>query len=332
MNRKLLLIPVIVMLLFASVNIAKGENERIKVVCTLQIFSTIVKEVGGELVSVDYIVPQGTDIHDYSLTQNDIDKINSADLIILASSEFFSIDTKIKDFAKGKIILDFQDYNATLYPLGDIKRNVHGYWLYPQNALNISYAVYLKLSSMLPSSQNYFYENYLSFKKEIKNAEKYILTIAYESDLRNKTALLAVPGVFYVVKSVGMKIAGSIVEGPNKFISPKEISKIEEDIRRGKIDCIVNAKGLENSRAGGIARQISEDTGIKVLYLDIFSADNYTSNLLKNAAILSSADYVDKYSSVSCDYLPYIYVIAVLAIVSLIFGCMAYRYRHELVK
>ncbi len=332
MEVRVLPVIIVIILLLASAGISTGEKSKIKVVCTLQIFSTIVKDVGGDLVSVDYIVPQGTDIHDYSLTQKDMDKINSADLIVLASSEFFSIDKKIKDFAKGKQILDFQDYNATVYPLGDIKRNVHGYWLYPNNALNISRAIYLKLSSMLPSSKNYFHENYLLFQKNVEDAEKYVNMLSRESNLRNKTALLAVPGVFYVVKSVGMKIAGSIVEGPNKFISPQEISRLEDSIRNGKINCIVNARGLENSRAGNIAKQISRDTGIKIVYVDVFSADNYTSTLLSNTAALSSAKYVDEYTFTSCDYLPYLYIILVLGVFSLMFGYMAYVYRRELMK
>ena len=309
-----------------------SSEKTIKVVCTLQIFSTIAGQIGGDRISVDYIVPQGTDIHDYSLTQKDASKINSADLIVLASSEFFSVDSNIKSIAKGKQILDLKDYNATLYPLGDIQRNIHGYWMYPKNAVNISHAIYKKLSQMDPSSEDYFYRNYLSFLGDIQNADNYIHALITEFDLKNKTSLLAVPGVFYVVKALNIGIAGSIVEGPNKFISPDEISKLEDEIRMGKINFIVNAVGLEDSRAGNIAKEISKDTGIKILYIDVFSADNYTATLLKNAAVLSSSDYVYQYSTNSCDIYPYAYALIAASILSIILGYIAYQYRREVMK
>ncbi len=311
---------------------AASSGKPIKVVCTLQVFSTMAKEIGGNRVSVDYIVPQGSDIHDYSLTQRDINKINSADLIILASSEFFSVDSNIKSFATGKQVLDFNDYNATLYPLGSLQRNVHGYWMYPSNAINISHAVYVKLSEMNPDSSDYFYQNYLSFVREVQNAEKYIQILIKEFNLKNKTSLLAVPGVFYVVKTLDIGIAGSILQGPNNFISPNEISKIEDEIKEGKINFIVNAVGLEDSRAGNIAKEISKDTGVKIVYVDIFSVDNYTATLIKNSAILSSSDYVYQYPATSCNVYPYVYAIAVVSIISIVLGYMTYRYRRELLK
>ena len=311
---------------------AASSGKSIKVVCTLQVFSTMAKEIGRNRVSVDYIVPQGSDIHDYSLTQSDINKINSADLIILASSEFFSVDHNIKSFAKGKESLDFEDYNVTLYSLGDIQRNVHGYWMYPSNAINISHAIYIKLSEMDPNSADYFHSNYISFLNDVRKAENYIHVLIKEFDLKNRTSLLAVPGVFYVVKTLDIGVAGSILEGPNNFISPNEISKIEDEIKEGKINFIVNAKGLEDSRAGNIAEEISKDTGVKIVYVDIFSVDNYTATLIKNSAILSSSDYIYEYPESSCDVYPYVYAIAVVSIISVVLGYMAYRYRRELLK
>jgi len=308
------------------------SGEKTHIVATLQIFATLAEKVGGEMVSVDYIVPQGMDIHSYSLKYEDVKKLERGDLIILASSEFFSLDNSILQKFQNKEILDFSDYNATIYPLDGIERNLHGYWLYPQNALNIARAIEKKLEKINPANSRYYRENLIKFENELNEAITIINTLKRECDLQNSTALLAVPGTYYIVKAMGIKIEGSIVKGPNQFIGSEEIEKIKEKIKRGEIDFVVNAYGLEDSRAGQIARQFSAETGIRVVYVDIFSAENYTSLLLKDASILSGASYVSIYGVSEENHLPYIIIITLLSAIIAVAFFEVYLCRRELLR
>ena len=308
------------------------EEGKIYVVATLEIFSTFVEDIGGGRVKTDYIVPQGMDIHSYSLKYEDVKKIEEADLIVLASSEFFSLDSNILEKVEGKEILDFNNYNATLFPLGDMERNIHGYWLYPKNALGIAKAIEKKLEAVDPNNREYYQKNFEKFKENIDRALKSMEILSQEFDLKNKTALLAVPGTYYVVKALGMRIKGSIVKGPNRFLGGEEIERIKEEIKRGEIDVIVNARGLENSRAGEIAKQLSQETGVKVVYIEIFSAENYTSLLLKDSSILSSWSYVEHYGGSESNPTIYFVIMAILAGIIAIAFLEIYICRKELLK
>ncbi len=332
MMRKIITMIGIIVLISVSLPNVIGSEGRIKIVATLQIFSTIAKDIGKNLVDVDYIVPQGSDIHDYSLTQEDIQKIQNADLVILANSNFFSIDKKIKDSIKDKNILDFEDYNATLFNLNNFGKDFHGYWLYPHNGLNIGKAIKNKLISMDSENSGYYEKNFKSFSNEIEKVGEYMKNMERIFDLKNKTSLIAVPGVFYALKSLNVSVLGSIVKGPNQFISPQEMNNIEEKIKNGKIDFIVNAKNLEDSKAGEIAMEISKETGIKVLYVDIFSCENYTELIMKNTAIISSWKYSETYQNENCDYTPYFIVISLLSVLTVFTFYIAYKYRKELLK
>ncbi len=325
-------LAVIIVLATSIIPLASAQEGKIDVVSTLPLFATIVKEVGGEKVEADYIVPPGTDIHSYSLTYEDVKKLEGADLIVLASSEFFSLDRNIKEKIEGKEILDFQNYNATVFPLGEIQRNIHGYWLYPQNARGIAIAIYQKLSQMDPEDEEYFRENLERFLEDVNSTCTTALGMVREAGMYGKDVLIAVPGVYYVVDALGMNVSGSIVKGPNQFIGGDEIRDVEEKIRKGEIRVIVNAAGLENSRAGEIAKQISKDTGVKVVYVDIFSYENYTSLLLKDASVLSASPYVEKYSQGECNVYPYALSMVILASVSIVLAFIAYRYRRELLS
>ncbi len=332
MMKKIVAIIGIAILLVMLIPPSHGAGEKIKVVATLQIFSTIAQEIGKDMVDVDYIVPQGSDIHDYSLTQDDLKKIQNANLIILAGSDFFSIDKNIRESVTNKNILDFDNYNVTLFTLRNFGKDFHGYWLYPENAINIGMAIKSKLISMNSENSGYYERNFKLFVNAIEKDMKYMEDMERIFDLRNKTSLIAVPGVFYVLKSLNISVWGTIVKGPQQFISPQEMSDIEEEIRKGKIDFIVNAENLENSKAGEIAREISKETGIKILYVDVFSCYNYTDLLIKNTAIISSYKYSETYQNENCDYTPYLITVSLLSILTAFIFYLVYRYRKELLK
>ncbi|HHE75526.1 MAG TPA: ABC transporter substrate-binding protein, partial [Candidatus Aciduliprofundum boonei] len=243
----LLIFLLLVSLDIIPVSVKAYSGEKIHIVATLQIFATLAEKVGGEMVSVDYIVPQGMDIHSYSLKYEDVKKLEKGDLIILASSEFFSLDNSILQKFQNKEILDFSDYNATIYSLDGIKRNLHGYWLYPKNALNIARAIEKKLEKINPANSGYYKDNLINFENELNKAITTLNALQRECNLQNSTALLAVPGTYYIVKAMEIKIEGSILKGPNQFIGNEEIEEIKEKIKRGEIDFIVNAYGLEYS-------------------------------------------------------------------------------------
>ncbi|NPA75653.1 MAG: zinc ABC transporter solute-binding protein [Euryarchaeota archaeon] len=330
--RTLLLIAVSFILIASSISFTDAATEKIRVVSTLQIFSSIVQKIGGMYVSSDYIVPAGTDIHDYSLTQNDIAKIKASALVVLANSNFFSIDAHIRSVAQGKRVLDFDDYNATIFSVGAIKEDYHGYWLYPKNAVGIASAVASALSGMAPEYRSYFLSNLESFENELNGTLTLAKNMVSRSGLDGAGVILAVPGVLYVAKSMGFRIAGILTEGPNQFVSPQELARMKDAIMAGKVAMVINAQNLEASRAGEIALELSRQTGVKIAYVDIFSATNYTAVILSNAAVLSSVPYVERAGAGTCDITPFIIVVTGLIAIAVFVSYLAYVYRRELLK
>ena len=328
----LVVIAIIALSSFITLPLAHGSESRINIVATLQIYSYFAKQIGGERVNVTYIVPQGEDIHSYSLKYEDIEKLNRANLVILASSEFFAIDRNIKEKVSGKEILDFKDYNVTLYPLGNMERNVHGYWLYPQNAINISLAIKKKLEEMDPQHRSYYENNFLKFKNEVESTLQRIDVIKDETGIKGRNVLLVIPGVFYVAKTMGLNVKGTILEGPHQFISESGLKEIRKEIENGNISCIINAVGLQSSKAGQIAIELSRETGVKIAYIDIFSTANYTALLLKDASILAGTNYIYSYGMEKCDYGFYILTIILVVSIAIILAYITYKYRKELLK
>ena len=116
-----LLTTVLLLVAIASVN-AEGvhaemsENaSRIRVVVTSLPLLWVVKEVGGNLVSVVDIVPPGTDPHTYEPPPSQlVSMLKNADVVFITGPTHLPVELRIRELAKERaikaIIVDYEDY------------------------------------------------------------------------------------------------------------------------------------------------------------------------------------------------------------------------------
>ena len=60
-----------------------GDDGRIQVVTTSSVFADLVRNVGGDRVTVTSLVPRGLDVHTYQVTPADLRAVASADLFVM---------------------------------------------------------------------------------------------------------------------------------------------------------------------------------------------------------------------------------------------------------
>jgi zinc/manganese transport system substrate-binding protein len=241
---------------------------------------------------VESLLPPGSDPHHFSLTGEDIEMLKKAELIILANSQLFSFEEKIKTEFPNKV-LDFPDYNATLDNFPGYRQNPHGYWLKPENAIGIARAVAMKLSEMHPENRNAFLSNYMEFEARVINAKKEAGRIA--SDLSGKEFVAMVPGVCYIASSLNITIAAVMLSEGSGFVSGTELSKIKELLKKGKYVGIIVPEFMKGGKGGEIAEQLAKDTGCRIAYVKFSMGDSdYPTLLISNAArIAYSTRYVN---------------------------------------
>ena len=190
---------IILLMLMSTANAA--------VVVTISDLKPIVEAVAGDKIEVVSILPPGTDPHHFSLSIENVRTLHSAELIVLANSELFGFEKKIKEEFTN--VLDFTDYNAELEDFPNYPQNPHGYWLKPKNAIGIAKAVCEKLSEMYPEKREYFEKNLRDFSKKIEESVREAKKIA--SEFRGKKFVAAVPGVCYIATSLDIDIAAVLL-------------------------------------------------------------------------------------------------------------------------
>lgn len=339
LRKKELVSIIIVLLLFSPIinykgNSLRSSENKIKVVSTLEMYSSIAEYIGDGLIEATYILPEGSDPHDYSLTPGDIEKITSADLLILANSNFFTLERNMLNHYSG-IILDFDDYlefNLTIINITGLGKNYHGYWIYPDNALAIAKAIHDKLVLLDPTHREIYDNNLEKFEDKIYRLKSLLYRVALNSDIHGSGAVIAVPGAAYLAIAFGLKIEAILLKGPGSFANSSELNQIYQKARDGLIRLILCPESLRNAKPGEISRQLSLDTGLPVIYVRIFSMyglKDYFALMTYNAGAVSHAGKIGTNPSGSDFLVWYLIVIGILFSIVIVESTMIFLYKRK---
>jgi len=307
------------------------------IVASMASLKIIVNEIVGNLsISVDYIIPDGVDPHSYSLTTNDVSKLSSADLLVLADTEHLTIESNMRSYASSAVVLDFVNYTkygAVMLSIPGLEHNFHGYWIYPNNALAIAKAIAIELSTALPQYSSVFELNYNMFEKRINSINNEYQSISNQYALNNTGVVIAVPGAAYFAAILGFNICATIVKGPNRFINVTELSEIEKDIRDGIIKYVILPVSLTEAKPGEISNQLSRDTGVTIIYVKLFligTFNTYSNFMSYNIGYIESqvAHGGSTVSVSSVNTFLYYFIIGLLTFISIAEGLIIFKYRR----
>ena len=97
----------------ALIAVACGDDEdsssgddagTLSVVASTTIVEDLVKQVGGDRVSVESIVPTGADAHTFTISPSDIRKTAEADLLVIVGAELGAIEEDLERSAGGDVL------------------------------------------------------------------------------------------------------------------------------------------------------------------------------------------------------------------------------------
>jgi zinc/manganese transport system substrate-binding protein len=167
---------------------APEASAALRVVTTTEDLASIVREVGGDRVTVEAIASGRQDPHFVEPKPSFILKLNKADLLVLVGRELEaawlpslitqSRNAKIQPGSPGYLdasqnvkILDLPT-GAITRAMGDVhpQGNPH-YWLDPGNGRRIAQTVQARLAQLAPADAAYFAQRTADFVKRVTDAE-----------------------------------------------------------------------------------------------------------------------------------------------------------------
>lgn len=239
---------------------AKAE---IKIVSTVKPLADIVKEIGREMVEVDYIIPPSANFHTYEIKTTDIRKINDSHLFIYLGYGEPNITGIVNNLPKNKTFQITKIPGLSLITEEDHDEIHPGLWLDPENGKIIARFIYDYLSKKDPKNTQFYKQNYTKFVEEINNL------IIYGKDklssLKNKNFVSYHYEFPYFVNRFGLVYLAEIEMGHGREPTPKHLYHVIQKIKSNNVKTVFTSKQFYNKK---VMDMIVSKTGVKVVFLD----------------------------------------------------------------
>jgi zinc/manganese transport system substrate-binding protein len=265
-----------VALLFLTIG---GEaSAAVKVIATTEDLASIVREVGGDRVTVEALARGYQDPHFVEAKPSFILKLHGADLLVLVGKELEqawlpplitqSRNAKIQPGAAGYLDASIGAHILEI-PTGQITRamgDVHPqgnphYWLSPENGRIIARSLQKKLSELAPGDAAYFAKKYADFDRRLGEAQKrWDATMAPYRGLKVVTYHRSWSNL---VDAFGIDVVGYVEPRPGIPPSPSHTLTLMQEMKRQNIKIILVEPYFDLKTPNAIAR----DTGSKVVVL-----------------------------------------------------------------
>ncbi|MDR4511140.1 MAG: metal ABC transporter substrate-binding protein [Nitrososphaeraceae archaeon] len=240
---------------------------KLKVVTSVSPITNIVKNIGGDLIDLVGLVPEGVNSHTFELRPSDVIKINKADLVIIDGLGLETNIEKIADELKNK-----KGDNLHILKLGDNTIS-KGEWIFdfsfpkekgdpnPHLWLNVEYAIKFanltrdKLTEIDPSNQGYYNNNTRNYISLLKKLDGGIKQAVESIPVENRKLLTYHDSWAYFAPRYGMEVIGAIQHSDFGEPTPLEVARLIDQIRIEKVPAIFASEVFSSKFIDQIAKE-----------------------------------------------------------------------------
>lgn len=252
-----------------------------KVIAAETFLMDMAKNIGGERIAVDSLVPAGTDPHTYEPTPRDGARIAESDLVIVNGAELESwIEPLLKNVgAEKKVVVASEGLKNRSTIAAGRQNDAHGhsetdphFWLDPKSVLIYIENIRKALEVIDPVGKETYANNYRAYSHLLEDLDLWISLKTGEVPVDRRLFVTNHESLGYFADRYGFKIVGTVIPSSSTEATPtaKQISVLIEQIKQLNVPAIF----LETGANPQLAIQIERETGAKVvLDLNTHSVD-----------------------------------------------------------
>ncbi len=268
-----LLLVAVVSVNVEGVHAGTWENDSgIRVVVSSSSLLWVVKEVGGDLVSVADIVPPGTDPHTYEPPPSQlVSMLKNADVVFITGPTHLPVELRIKELAREgaikAVIVDYEDYvRHGLKILPNPKTglpNPHGYLFSLTGLCAVARTVSDVLSAIDPAHATYFRARADALVHDLMSE----LSALRETVPPGLRVGLAGPPLQYVAEELGLNVTFVLLPDVESEPSENDVTALINAVKTHKIDAflISDMVAAKNPKVVSLARGL----GVPVILVPI---------------------------------------------------------------
>ncbi|MGC8849967.1 MAG: metal ABC transporter substrate-binding protein [Candidatus Bathyarchaeia archaeon] len=266
---------------------AETQGRPIQVAVSIGSLSLLVAAAGGEHVSTVELVPQGMDPHEFSVTPEAVRRASQASLVLVTGhigwedkllEEVAERRGKtvgevglslLKDLGKSLILLELPLGGGTM---GGV--NLHGFWLYPDNAKVIVEAVASKLSRIDPEHAEDYLRNSRAFSNRVELLKDMLRGVSEAHGLSGKRIVAGSPAEQYVAAALYLETA-VVLGGEEGEARPTALSEAYKGLAEGRYAMILVSDMAAKLPIYASFQELSVETGAPIATVRILSFESF---------------------------------------------------------
>lgn len=255
---------------------------KIKVVSSASIFQDMAKNIGGDKIISESIVPIGGDPHTYTPKPSDVELVSSADLILINGLTFEGWITELIDNSgtKAKIILITEGVDPITSQKYHNASDPHA-WMDASNGVKYVYNISAGLASIDPDNALFYADNGAKYNAEIKKADSYIRRQIATIPAKQRILITSHDAFQYYGRAYNITLNAIMGISTESEAQSKDVQRVVNAIKENKVPAVF----IESTINPKMLQQIASDTGVKIggeLYADsVGDADSEAPTYIK---------------------------------------------------
>jgi ABC-type Zn uptake system ZnuABC Zn-binding protein ZnuA len=263
----------------------------LQVVATTTVFADIVKNVGGDRVTVHSVIPAGVGPEDYEPKPDDARALDGADLIV-------SNGVGLDDFLDGLVEANGNDAPRLILGSGiptitvDGVENPH-FWLDP--TLVTGYylpAIEAKLTEIDAAGAATYHANATTYASAILAMDAELVTDVGSIPAANRKLVTFHDAFPYFARHYGFELIGVILGSPGQEPSAHELAALVDAVKAAGVRAVFSEAQFSPALAETLAKEAGITKVITTLYNDALGpapADTYLGMMRSNMAKIVEA-------------------------------------------
>jgi manganese/zinc/iron transport system substrate-binding protein len=288
-------------------NTEKIKKDKIQILTTTTPVKDIAEYIAGDKADVQVLMTAGADPHLYKASENDLNKINNADIIMFNGlhlegrlEEIFSkMSSKITTINISESLPHDDLLHAHHHHDGEHHNHAHDphFWL-DVNLYKIAAESFYKAIAEFDSiNKNYYQTNFINFSDKLDELDALIRNKIDSVPIEKKYLITAHNAYNYFSRTYGIKSIGIQGVSTSHQAGASEISNLAEFITENKIPAVFFEKGISHKSVEALKEavnsKISEDEYFDFTVETLQNPGSYEGNYIdmmkNNVEIISKA-------------------------------------------
>lgn len=274
MIRRLLLVVVFAILLTACGGEPASDSRKSApvILTSTTVLADITRNIAGDHVQVEPLLPVGADPHSYQPTPQDVTKIAESKLLILNGLEYEHFMESLLENAGGERIIVTASDGLEAHHMeeheGEEADHAHEagdphMWLDPDLVMTYVENIREGLTHFDPDGEAVYRSNADSYIAELKALDTWIAEQVGQIPAERRLLVTNHEAFGYFAERYGFEIVGTVVESFSSDASPsaQQLAALIDQIRSSGATAIF----LDASDNDTLARQIAAETGVTIV-------------------------------------------------------------------